>query len=96
MKIGKYLLFVCLLVNTGINLSPLKIWIRDVLKLGQSSIANLGLSAAIVTLLGIMAYIIPDIGLIMDIAGGVFGIPMIFLFPASVAIKKKLFKNIIG
>jgi hypothetical protein len=56
----------------------------------------LGLSAAIVAILGVLAYIIPNIGLIMDIAGGVFGIPMIFLFPAYAAIKKKLFKSMVG
>lgn len=49
-----------------------------------------------VIVLGILAYIIPDIELIMDIAGGVFGIPMIFLFPALIAIKKRIFKNMVG
>lgn len=32
----------------------------------------------------------------MDIAGGIFGIPMIFIFPALIAIKKRLFKNAVG
>lgn len=50
----------------------------------------------IVVVLGVLAYILPDIDLIMDIAGGVFGIPMIFLFPALIGIKKRLFKNLVG
>jgi hypothetical protein len=29
----------------------------------------------------------------MNIAGGAFGIPMIFLFPALIGIKKRVFKN---
>ncbi len=49
-----------------------------------------------VTVLGFLAYVIPDINLLMNIAGGVFGIPMIFLFPAFIAIKNKLFKNTIS
>jgi hypothetical protein len=96
MTIGKYLLFLSLLINTGINLSPLKSWIKDILRMGESNLKNIGLSALLVSTLGVLAYIIPDINLIMDIAGGVFGIPMIFLFPALVGIRKKVFKNLIA
>lgn len=96
MTIGKYLLFFSLLVNTGINLSPLKTWIADILKLGKSFFHNFALSTVMVTTLGILAYLLPDIDLIIDIAGGVFGIPMIFLLPAWIGIKKRLFKNIVG
>lgn len=46
--------------------------------------------------MGVLAYSLPNIDLIMDIAGGVFGIPMIFLFPALIGIKKWVFKNQIG
>jgi len=49
-----------------------------------------------VAVLGFLAYVIPDINLLINIAGGVFGIPMIFLFPALIGIKNKIFKNIIG
>lgn len=49
-----------------------------------------------VTVLGVLAYVIPDIGLLINIAGGIFGIPMIFLFPALIGIKNKLFKNAIA
>lgn len=38
MTIGKYLLFICLLVNTGINLSPLKGWIKEMLKVKENFI----------------------------------------------------------
>ncbi len=93
MTIGKYLLFICLLVNTGINLSPLKSWIATITKIGSSFTSNLGLSVVIVTVLGFLSYFLSDIDFIMDLAGGVFGIPMIFIFPALIGIKKRLFKN---
>ena len=86
MTIGKYLLFICLLVNTGINLSPLKSWIAEIIKLKAGFIYNLLLSLGIVATLGILAYVLEDINFIMDIAGGVFGIPMIFIFPALIGI----------
>lgn len=96
MTIGKYLLFICLLVNTGINLSPLKSWIAELINLKAGFVYNLLLSLGIVSLLGILAYTLNDINFIMNVAGGVFGIPMIFVFPALIAIKKRLFKNTVA
>lgn len=93
MTIGKYLLFICLLVNTGINLSPLKAWIAEIIKLKDNFLSNFLLSLAIVVTLGILAFLLNDINFIMNVAGGVFGIPMIFVFPALIGIYKRLFKN---
>ena len=62
----------------------------------ENFVSNLIVSFALVAVLVILAFSVSDINLIINIAAGLFGIPMIFLFPTLIGIKKWYFKNDMG
>ncbi len=59
-----------------------------------NTMASNGVVAFIlITIMCILAYFISSIGTVMDIAAGLFGIPMIYLFPTLVCIKCNYYKS---
>lgn len=93
MKVGKYLLFGCLTINTGINVSPLRDQIKNTLKMSNTMTSNAIVASVLITTMCILAFFAPSIDTLMDIAAGFFGIPMIYIFPTLVCIKCNYYKN---
>lgn len=55
--------------------------------------SNFVISLGLLSIMCILAYILPDIDIIIDIAAGLFGVPMIYLFPSLACLKKNMHKT---
>lgn len=93
MKVGKYLLFGCLTINTGINVSPLKDQVKNTLKMPNTMVSNAIVAFVLISIMCFLAYKVSSIGTVIDLAAGLFGIPMIYIFPTLVCIKCNYYKN---
>lgn len=54
---------------------------------------NFIVSLGLISIMAIQAYFIKSIGVIIDIAAGLFGVPMIYLFPSLACLKTNFHKS---
>lgn len=59
----------------------------------DNTFSNFIISLGLLTLMGLLAYFISSIDTIIDIAAGLFGVPMIYLFPSLACLKKNMHKS---
>lgn len=55
--------------------------------------SNFIISFGLLSIMCILAYYLPTIDIIIDIAAGLFGVPMIYLFPSLACLKKNMHKT---
>lgn len=59
----------------------------------DSLFSNFIVSFVILLLMCILAYYIPSIDIIIDIAAGLCGVPLVYLFPSFACLKKNMHKT---
>lgn len=96
LKFAKNCLFISLSISTAINIAPLKEQLKVTLKMADTMVSNFIISLGLLTIMCLFAYFIPTIDIIINIASGLFGVPMIYLFPSLACIKMGMHKTSVG
>lgn len=63
--------------------------------MSDSVLSSFIISFILLLMMCILAYYIPSIDIIIDIAAGVCGVPLVYLFPSLACLKKNMHKTAI-